>query len=45
MLMLKMVFCRLGIGLFGKRINSVKVDDSDREAAKNYMDFIEKPDI
>lgn len=45
MLMLKMVFCRLGIGLFGKRINSVKVDDSDREASKNFMDFIEKPNI
>ena len=45
MLMLKMVFCRLGIGLFGNKIENVVSDDSDQDAAKDYLDFIERPGI
>ena len=45
MLMLKMVFCYLGIGLFGKRIENVEATETDKEKAKQCLDFIEKPDI
>ncbi|XP_053389835.1 uncharacterized protein LOC128552793 [Mercenaria mercenaria] len=45
MLMLKMAYCYLGLSLFGKRINDVKVSDGDRQSAKKCNDFIEIPDI
>ena len=45
MLLLKMVFCRLGIGLFGNRIKGTVVTARDLHAAKNYLDFIELPEI
>ena len=45
MLMLKMVFCHLGIGLFCRLIENTSISPDDRKAAKCCLDFIERPDI
>ena len=43
--MLKMVFWYLGIGLFGNKIQTVESNETDKEKAKNCLDFIEKPEV
>ncbi|KAK3580884.1 hypothetical protein CHS0354_008169 [Potamilus streckersoni] len=45
MLLLKKVFCQLGIGLFGKRIAGVEVDSEDTICAESYLSYLEQPDI
>ncbi|KAL3841356.1 hypothetical protein ACJMK2_019514 [Sinanodonta woodiana] len=45
MLLLKKVFCQLGIGLFGKRIVGVEVDIEDMRCAESYLSYLEHPDI
>ncbi|KAH3841449.1 hypothetical protein DPMN_114912 [Dreissena polymorpha] len=40
-LMIKMAYCYLGLGLFGKRIDNVAVEGCDITKAKNVIDFIE----
>lgn len=45
MLMLKMVFCHLGVGLFGKHIEEAKITTNDIESAKKVLDFIETADM
>ena len=44
MLMLKMAFCHLGMGLFCRSIENVSNSQDDRMAAKSCLDFIEKPE-
>ena len=44
MLMLKMAFCYLGIGLFCRSIENVSNSQDDRMAAKSCLDFIERPE-
>lgn len=45
MIMLKMVFCYLGLGLFCKSISNVKVSTTDLNAAKKLLNFVEKPEV
>ena len=45
MLMLKMAFCYLGLGLFCKPIANVKVSETDLQMARNHLDFVEKPEV
>ena len=45
MLMLKIAFCHLGIGLFCKLLDNVSISTEDRNYAKSCLDFIEKPEI
>ena len=45
MLMLKMVFCYLGLGLFCKTIPNVIVSKIDLQKAKKLLDFVGRPDV
>lgn len=45
MLLLKMVFCYLGVGLFCKKIEKAQTTSSERDEAKKVIDFIETPDV
>lgn len=45
MLLLKMVYCYLGVGLFCKKIENANTTNEDREEAKKVIDFIETRDV
>ncbi|WAQ97800.1 hypothetical protein MAR_022173 [Mya arenaria] len=44
-LMLKMAYCYLGLGLFGKRIVEGQTSASDKDAARKVMEFIESGEV
>ena len=45
MLMLKMAFCYLGLGLFCKTIPAVEVSENDLQKATKLLDFVGKPEV
>ncbi|XP_052821217.1 uncharacterized protein LOC128246804 [Mya arenaria] len=45
MFLIKMVYCRLGLGLFGERLENVETTEEDIKTAKGAIDFIESGEI
>ncbi|XP_060596436.1 uncharacterized protein LOC132750459 [Ruditapes philippinarum] len=45
MLLIKMIFCYLGVGLFCKKIEKSKTSKADIEEAKKIIDFVETSNI